>query len=999
MIRETGEQFNDVVTLTDTFRILDPSTNIEIIITPIYMIKLQSIIDLIPKQTSLQSHQSLLSELSNDKSAKSVVEPVMHIFKSSTSRLRRNGYWLCKLKFGIDDKFNHWGVVFPMMDVGTTGGTYLGVFKINGPVAEDKRAGELYRVANEADLINVGEETPKFEENTESTMASDDAIESFSMKPPISMETKKGNSHNVEHDTNDANNALTLPNFTSPSKRDESQDPLQFLNNRYYHSLYSLNEPLSYFPKASLTRFKNLCHGDVDSVASILDLLISNMEKFDSRYDGKSNGEFFLHDKDGGDVANCEMLHQEKLKQRVGFTVRREMESGGEMEKEKLIILDGIDNDKLQRLMLELKVREAQLQLILLFEVFQNWNINEDDFLSHNLQKLSQMMLKQSQEQKKVSLVRIRKRRKLQKDKGNEEEAESKKRKRVKPTTLLDQSTLNGIKNREFAYYLYLNKLIDRLNLWEVLLAPDNKQVGSPGVSSANDSTGAPSSSSSYGFLAYVLVPYYGKTLPVLMKYVILNMKNTNMKLISNHKKQKKASQKKKGHSAGFDKVDSNGKTNGNGETKKHGNFERKPLFKNDSASGELIKDISIASLKRSKSSLGGQTSRELLDKRQVDLNFKPPHLKKQISSNADSNGNQSSSSSLASSSLIFGQAWRSKTLAGGETLMLAQSRPGPESRLGSTSIVNVAETPMKAGQQSTLPLRGAGNGTVGGGNGSLGGNMMKSVSQIEATPAKQRIIDLEIFTPISKPKLNSTESTGTRQDQATDSIFTSPVTGDYVNERNGRASPFLKPGSSLMTQRLHSVASGAVGGATSVNQGQQYDVVAATPKKQTTDKAPCVIAVTPNDMIVEATPVQNERKSPQLQKLLDVQATPVQDISKLQSSTATLIEATPNQGAQQKIQSPFVQHLNETDVEFKSLVVHKNGAFTTPSAHKTKPGDAIAISESPIYNAYATAGLLSLRNKDGDGDGHVGGDDEGYDSDEILNPKKKKARATYSRR
>lgn len=94
------------------------------------------------------------------------------------------------------------------------------------------------------------------------------------------------------------------------------------------------------------------------------------------------------------------------------------MESGGEMEKEKLIILDGIDNDKLQRLMLELKVREAQLQLILLFEVFQNWNINEDDFLSHNLQKLSQMMLKQSQEQKKVSLVRIRKRRKLQKDKG-----------------------------------------------------------------------------------------------------------------------------------------------------------------------------------------------------------------------------------------------------------------------------------------------------------------------------------------------------------------------------------------------------------------------------------------------------------------------------------------------------------------------------------------------------------------------------------------------------
>lgn len=70
---------------------------------------------------------------------------------------------------------------------------------------------------------------------------------------------------------------------------------------------------------------------------------------------------------------------------------------------------------------------------------------------------------------------------------------------------------------------------------------------------------------------------------------------------------------------------------------------------------------------------------------------------------------------------------------------------------------------------------------------------------------------------------------------------------------------------------------------------------------------------------------------------------------------------------------------------------------FSSPLVHKTKPGDPIAISESPIYNAYANTGLLSLRKKEiGEEEGD---DNEAYDSDEILNPKKKKARATYSRR
>lgn len=992
MIQETVGEINEN-TSTDTFKILDPSNNIEIIIISIHMINLQSILHLIPTQTSLESHQSLLSELSIDKSDNSVVEPILHIFKTCKGKLRRNGYWLCKLKFKIDDRFNHWGVMFPMLNVGERmvedgsdsngvggeDGDYFGVFKVDELVPEDKMADEMYRISSEQDLISIGQQSLNGNDEELSITENNETIESFSMRPPSSIQNRPGdfNGHGSPLDPGS--------NFTSPSKSEESQDPLQFLTNRYYHSLYSLNEPLSYFPKTSLTRFINLCQGNDSLTIAILDSLILSMEKFDLRYDGKSNGEFFISEI--GSLSDCELRNQERFKERVGFNVKLNTEDDDDEKYEEvgLVHLNGIDNNKLQKLILELKIREAQLQIILLFEVLQNLNINEDEFLKLNLQKLNELMMKQSQDKQKVSLVR--KKRKLYKpmEESNERNNSKKKSKCVKPTTLLGPSTLNELKNREFDYYLYLNKLIDRLNLWEVLMVSDKHEK-------QGDSSTDGTASSSYGFLAYVLVPYYGKTFPVLMKYVIQNMKNTNMKLTSNHKKQKKNKSKSKKRSSASSTVieidgdeDSNEHNkdagNRNGGEKKKSKLERKPLLNNDN--GNLIKDISIASLKRSKSNLGGQSSRELLDKRQVDLNFKPPHLKKQISSNLDSG-------MLSTSSLIFGQARRSRTLAGGETL----------AKSGSSSVVNVAETPMKAAQRGILPT-GAGTGFS---NGGFGGNLMKSFSQIEATPAKQRVVDLEVFTPVTKLSLRSNENI-IRENEATNSIFTSPATGDGIEGGNG-ASPFLKPGSSMMTQRLQSVASSvaATTVAATIHQGEDVHMVAATPKKQRTDDAAAVVE-TPHDMIVEATPVRNDQRTPQLHKHLDpsiIQATPVQKITKLQSFSNTLADAIvqdiPQQGQKQNIQSPFMRRNEEGDTTFKSPVaMQKGGMFSSPLVHKTKPGDPIAISESPIYNAYANTGLLSLRKKEiGEEEGD---DNEAYDSDEILNPKKKKARATYSRR
>ncbi|KAI5968147.1 hypothetical protein CANMA_002570 [Candida margitis] len=991
---EEEEVTKDVAAIPDTFKILDSSNNIEIVISPIHMINLKSIIDVIPTQTSLQSHQSLLSELSNDKNNTTMVESVLHIFKSDKFKLRCDGYWLCKLKFKIDDKFNHWGVVFPIVGIaekengdGCKSCGYFGVFKINELISEDKSADYMYPISNEADLINASKETAESTNYMPREMF-EDTMESFSMKPPASMVHKTAKA-NAGHD-NEWSNVIS----SSPSKREESHDPVQFLTNRYYHSLYSLNEPLSYFPKTALTRFKNLCLANEASILAVLDTFILSMDKFDQRYDGKSSGGFFINDEN---LSECEVRHQGTFKERLGFSVERKTTEDGNAGRKKkenieyengetgnVIVLDGIDNDKLQKLILELKIREAQLQIILLFEVFQSMSINEDEFLAHNLQK-SNELLKQTQDQQKVSLVRARKKRKINKSEAGDD---IKSKKRVKPTTLVATASSThdeSKKNREFSYYSYLNKLIDRLNLWEVLVSEDKHDKRDK-----RDKHAGNNASSSYGFMAYVLVPYYSKTLPVLMKYVIQNMKNTNMKLTTNHKKKK--SKKKTSPSSSGTVADNDddpkqqsksGKSGGSEKTKPK--LERKPLLSNDH---HLIKDISIASLKRSKSSIG-QSSRDL-DKRQVDLNFKQPLLKKQNSQFGDdstkANATFSASTAASSSSLfIFGQAKRSKSIANGE-------------KPGSNSVVNVAETPMK-------PVRGDTSTHGPGAVGAVGGNLMKSFSQIEATPAKQRVVDLEVFTPVSNAVSKSNESS-THQNQVTSSIFTSPANGDGTEDGSV---PFLKPGASSMTQRLQSAAAAATSVATSVttspHQGSDVVVIEATPKRQRTNES--ATYTSPNDMVVEATPIRNgviERGTPKREKYLNpsiIQATPVQNASKLNSlhntPAVSIVEATPKQQQQQTkhSQSPFLRRAEGTN-EFKSPIARTSTLSSSPSVHKTKPGDPIAISESPIYSAYAATGLLSL---DSGAQEKGEEDDIGYDSDEILNPKKKKARATYSRR
>ncbi|KAI5968898.1 hypothetical protein KGF57_000013 [Candida theae] len=977
--------------LTGTFKILDRSTNIEINITPIHMISLHSLLPSIPTQTSLDSPQSLLSELSNDKSEQSALEPIMHIFKSS-KKLRRDCYWLCELKFKVDDKFNHWGAMFPLSnaedDIGDNeqnkdggrdeAGCYFGVFKVKEPILEDKNADETYHFANEQDLTAIDEFSLNEKEEELQTSETSESIEPFSMQPPTRPQNDSSKNGLVSH-------ADSSSTFLSPTKREDSQDPLQFLTNRYYHSLYSLNEPLSYFSKTSLPRFKNLCEGNDSLILTILDSLILNMDKFDLRYDGKSNGELFASE--ASSSSGCEFQHREKFRQRVGFSVKRNVEGDGKEDSVNSGVgslhLDGIDNEKLQRLTLELKVREAQLQIILLFEAFQLWNIDEDEFLKQNLQKQNELM-KESQDQLKASLVRARKRRRTNTKKSTNGHQEKKESKRVKPITLSGPESSNEMSNRGFAYYLYLNKLIDRLNLWEVLMVPDKHGMQGGRNVVANGNSGG--SSSSYGFLAYVLVPYYGKTLPLLMKYVIRNMKNTNMELTSKVKKKSHSKKRTSSRtssatdiSAGSDKTpieDGTNKEDGVGE-EKESKVKRKSIVSSDN-NDTLIKDISIASLKRSKSNLGGQSSRELLDKRQVDLNFKPPQLKKQLSSNLDNGGAILSTNS--SSSLIFGKARRSRTLP----------------RVGSTSEItpsmNVAQTPMKGGRE-VVP-----NGTS---ISDSSRDLMMPFSQVDATPAKQRVVDLEIFTPARKHHALESPVSSTMKKQAPNSIFTSPASAND-------ASTFLKPASGSMAQRLQSVALGIVPDAAKTTYLQEEtSSVAFTPKKRSTDQTVTMPRDSPHDLIVEATPQRNQHNTPQSKAppyISIVESTPVQSSAKLSAlskdTADTVVQATPQQqrSPQQHIQTPIIKHNQES--QFKSpIALQKNGKFSSPSVQKTKPGDPVAINESPIYNAYATTGLLSLRGKS---TAEEVSDDEGdaaYDSDEILNPKKRKMRATYSRR
>lgn len=473
----------------------------------------------------------------------------------------------------------------------------------------------------------------------------DKRISTFSMAPPPS--------HSVQ-----SVNILRSPK--------SQNDPLKFIYSRYYSILYSLNTPLSYFPKTALTRFKNLCENDEVRIKAILLKLYVPMTQLDTRHQGRfgilgsmNNSESQTDDA----AAEFEGEHKKDFISRHADLIEKAQNEEDDPRVTEL----------LNKLVLELKVREAQLQILVVLDLISSWGVEEELFLSRGL-KQQEKQFRKLQKLNKQSLVRKK----------------SNKRK-IMPTFLgmgINVSepvdTLQEQDISEYSLYNSLTSLVDRMGIWDTLLgkAPGEEE------------------DSSYGFLVYVLVPYFNKKLPLIIKFIIEKVKALNPKLVP------PKVHRRKSHSS---------KSTGESELERPAKrskvaLSRKPkLMPRSNSEIQSPNDdlLPAFSLKRSKSSLSSKN----LQRRQVDMSV-------DLKVNAEDANEEDTLLERLSSipdlglKYIFGNARKIKpislpapALLRTESVSQVQATPA-KMRVKDIQILEVVSTPFANTKSSNLPLR-----------------------------------------------------------------------------------------------------------------------------------------------------------------------------------------------------------------------------------------------------------------------------------------------------
>lgn len=411
----------------------------------------------------------------------------------------------------------------------------------------------------------------------------------FSMKPPSSVSLK-------------AKSHYTL----SPQS---GKNPLEFLTSRYFSTLYSLTTPLSYFPKTAFARFRNMCANDSSIMKQHLLSVFLTTEKLEQRHRSK----FGLVK---ADMENQHSVISETEKENQNLFLAK-------------YFTDMTNEEKIERLVLELKIREAQLQLLILMELLHVSTIDEESFLQKGNAKQAEAMAKM-----RPSLVRKKK----------------KKADGIIPTLLgvavHDQTTAGSTSVTDFTLYLSLVTLVDQMGLWDVLLGR---------VKNEKDE-------SMYGFLAYVLVPYFNKQLPQIVQFVIRTVKDLRPKL----KVPKLKSKRQRSLSESVTDLspqnldeeygveDTTSTADENSEPQKRKSKYAKQLLREDQKpflrqaattldDGQMLQSAFL--LKRSKSNLGSKN----LKRRQVDMSISRP---------------DQPDVDAVSSLFLFGDARRTKTMS-----------------------------------------------------------------------------------------------------------------------------------------------------------------------------------------------------------------------------------------------------------------------------------------------------------------------------------------------
>ncbi|CAL9738434.1 DNA replication regulator Sld3p [Monosporozyma servazzii] len=283
------------------------------------------------------------------------------------------------------------------------------------------------------------------------------------------------------------------------------ENPKEYLERKYYESLYSLKNPLAYFVKSNLVRFKNMCRSKYEDEfmmnfqTILLDLLLV-IPKFDQRYSHTA----ILTDED---VLNgkYDKYGRNKLIEEYCLV----LQNGNAKMK-------GMAND----ITLILKAREIKLQVILLLEIIHNNNLdkNFEDFekkYNPNLKKRS---------------VNLTKRSKIKRHNHTQKKVEAR----------LGESALEEFSAMSIDFCEQVDVYLDKLSILEILLETHLSSLIRTDEEESNTTKiyeyqknmlNKRQESSSLGFISYVLIPYFNRVIPYTIKFIIKKLKGPSLRV------------------------------------------------------------------------------------------------------------------------------------------------------------------------------------------------------------------------------------------------------------------------------------------------------------------------------------------------------------------------------------------------------------------------------------------------------------------------------------
>lgn len=315
---------------------------------------------------------------------------------------------------------------------------------------------------------------------------------------------------------------LTLSS-TSPEKVLKTIDPLQFLTDKYFTTLYSASTMLEHFVKSSIPKMNLLRRDNLKLAKDCLSrLLIETLSDFDRRYDVQNEHQGILK----LDNFQKVWLSDEKLLDEMERSFRLD-------HLKQQNFTQNMDLDKLNEFMDKMKLKDLKLQILLDLELLRILKY-ENESEKKEVQENDEKTVVESRKEKRPSLVSKRYSGSL-----------VGKKKRLIPTLLGTVIPTSMDFDVDFRFapeedkkrYLTIDaveKLVkiffDKLCVYDAIMGLDYKDLNS-----------------SWGFLSNCVIPFYGKDHRQLLKLLAIKSRGPAFTLkIKSRREQKQRQERRK---------------------------------------------------------------------------------------------------------------------------------------------------------------------------------------------------------------------------------------------------------------------------------------------------------------------------------------------------------------------------------------------------------------------------------------------------------------------